>query len=162
MPPRDARDPRRARGAYHQFHVVRRPAPPTDPTVVAWVAGFSDAESCMMYKEGTPVVSVSNCHLPTLCQLCDWYGGAVRPLRDGTASVRPCYQWSCAGGNARFFLAAVLPYLREKRAQADLILGEPVRDRRQPLTDEDCARRVALRKALAALKRVRSYPTGKK
>ncbi len=148
-------------GKYRQFYVVRESAPPVDPSVVAWVAGFSDAESCMTYRNGTPIVAVSNCHLPTLYQLCDWFGGALRPLRPGRKAVRPCFQWSVCGPQARAFLTLVEPHLREKRSQASLILGEPVRRRGHDLTPEDRERRRAMMQRLGELKRVRfSVPVG--
>lgn len=143
------------KGSYRQFHTVHESRPPADIVTQAWVAGFADAESCLSYRNGTPIVAVSNCHLPTLYQLAEWFGGALRPLRPGREAVRPCFQWTICGNQAREFLAMIAPLLREKKAQADLILAEPRRKRGQDLSEEDWARRAELTRRLAELKRVR-------
>lgn len=143
---------------YHQFEVNRTPRPPDLATVWAWVAGFTDAEAALMYRSGTPIVQVSNCHLPTLRQLCAWFGGAIRPLRAGRKAIRPCYQWGISGPFARTYLQGVVPFLREKLPQAQLILSEPVGKIGQRLSPEVVERRRLLMLELARLKRIRSYP----
>lgn len=142
---------------YAAFHRVRIPQPPTDPITLAWVAGYADAESCLSYRGGCAGVSVSNCHLPTLLQLCEWFGGTVRCHSKGSERRRPCFQWYVSGPNARACLRAMMPNLREKLPQAELILAEPVRPRGHPMSLEDLRHRDQLKLTLSQLKRVR-YP----
>lgn len=125
---------------------------------LAWTAGFMDGESSLTFRCGTAVVRISNCHLPTLQKLCRWFGGSIAVMFRGTKERRPAFGWAVSGPRARRLLIRTLPFLDEKRPQAEAILAEPLHRKGVPLTREDWARRKALRETLRIMKRPRYYP----
>lgn len=118
---------------------------------LAWVAGYIDAEGSMRHH-GTVVVTVSNCHLPTLRELCRAFGGSIRHHGAASGNRRPCFQWAVTGPRARALLTSILPYLHEKRPQAALLLEVfPPRTRAYTRAERD--RRAAVRGELQRMKR---------
>lgn len=76
----------------------------------------------MITALGSLCVTVTNTHLPTLRMLHEAFAGSVsRSHRDGAG--RPSFVWRAYGPTAAAFLRAVLPFLREKHAQAYLALA---------------------------------------
>ena len=91
-----------------------------------WLAGFTDGEGYVDWH-GTATLVLTTTHLPTLEWIQDQIGGSLRTLqRDRNAQVassKPAYQLSWSGSAARGVLTSILPYLREKRRQAELVLS---------------------------------------
>lgn len=117
------------------------------PTELAYFAGFVDGEGCFGYYT-TPRLAVVNTYLPVLKELQTAFGGtwSMRGNRSPTVH-RTCYAWAVTGGNALRAVEELLPYLREKRAQAQLLLAIPA-------YPAHSAMRKALLNRLSELKRV--------
>tara|TARA_R100001163_G_scaffold65152_1_gene61356 strand:+ start:3326 stop:3673 length:348 start_codon:yes stop_codon:yes gene_type:complete len=85
------------------------------------MAGYFDGEASFMYTR-TPVIDVASVYPYTLRLFSERFGGTVTPRRVSRDSVRDYYQWRVHGNKAIAALNAALPYLREKKAQALLVL----------------------------------------
>lgn len=91
-------------------------------TEAAYFAGFIDGEGSLGHYADTPRVAVSNTYLPVMKELQAAFGGTWH-LRDAkTDRSRTCYAWVAYGDNARQCCLALLPFLREKRRQAQILL----------------------------------------
>lgn len=117
------------------------------PTELAYFAGFLDGEGCFAYY-GSPRLTAVNTYLPVLKELQVAFGGTwmMRATRKST-DHRTCYSWSVHGDTAVKTISALLPYLREKRGQAQLVLEIPQYPARS-------AMRTALVAELSKLKRI--------
>lgn len=117
------------------------------PTELAYFAGFVDGEGCFGYYT-TPRVAVTNTYLPVLKELQAAFGGTWSLRGNRSPDVhRTCYAWVITGGHALNAVALLLPYLREKRPQAQLLLDIPA-------YPAHSAMRKALMQRLSELKRV--------
>ena len=85
-----------------------------------WIAGYFDGEGCVEYYKDTPRLRIGNTHLPTLVYIQRCLGGTVsaQVLR---ANQRPFFKWSVHGKNALHVASLLIPFLREKKDQAELI-----------------------------------------
>ena len=88
-----------------------------------YYAGFLDGEGCFSVNGGTPRVYVSNTHLPSLDNLKTMYGGRVSLRDKATETTRECYEWVVYGPTAIAVCKALLTDLREKQAQAALLIN---------------------------------------
>jgi len=75
----------------------------------------------MRIRGTSPTLTVSNSYLPMLLDLREFFGGTIRS-RKSSFSNRRHYEWGVCGDKTRKVLRLLLPYLREKRAQADILL----------------------------------------
>jgi hypothetical protein len=108
----------------------------------AWAAGFIDGEGCFRY-DTTPRLTVSNTHLPTLRWLKRLFGvGSVSA--SGNHRGRPQFRWLVSGENAIEVIEELVPYLREKKPQAQLVLD---------IREREPSDRAELKKLLTGLKR---------
>jgi len=103
------------------------------------MAAWFDGEGCVHSR--TRQVSITNSFRPTLEVYARHFGGAVRPRRTGSIN-KQLYEWRVCGSNARRFLAAVLPFLWEKRQQAVLALMVSHTSAQSPIREE-ISRRLA-------------------
>lgn len=94
---------------------------------------------------GSIRITIGNTYRPFLEHLKDVFGGCLSI--NGSGTNRQMHTWSVCGGEAQQVIQLVLPYLREKRPQA-LVLLESVA---YPFRS---ARREALRRHLKAMKRI--------
>lgn len=85
----------------------------------AYTAGFLDGEGCFLIGSTSITVKVGHTHLPSLHRLERLYGGQVLP-RSGTK--KPAYTWAVHGRTASRLLVLILPFLYEKKPQAELML----------------------------------------
>ncbi|MFN3352502.1 MAG: hypothetical protein ACK4Z5_02745 [Brevundimonas sp.] len=110
-------------------------------TDAAYIAGMIDADGSITVsaQDGRvkPLVCVFNSNVP----LIDWLSvtigagcsyryksGAKRPDQDG-ARWNPVHRYQITGRKAQSLLTQLLPHLRVKRAQAELVLSVPMRGR---------------------------------
>ncbi len=82
-----------------------------------YLAGFLDGEGCFRINSGsTPYVSATNKSIPVLLAIQALYGGNVRHSGQGA------FRYEATGDRALSILRTVLPYLMEKKPQAELVL----------------------------------------
>lgn len=120
--------------------------PPATSSFWPWLAGFTDGEGYVEWH-GTANLVLTTTHRATLEWIQGLAGGTLRELRKdrsaAVASSKPAYQLYWTGAAARERLAGILPYLREKRRQAEIVLSvEPAKRR---LSEEEWRHREAVR-----------------
>lgn len=84
------------------------------------------------------------------------FGGTLLVCRPKAATVRTCWQWTASSLIAAAFLRAVLPYLKQKRGQAELALQFQAelakQSRGHAVAPESTTIRVGIAERLKALK----------
>jgi hypothetical protein len=108
---------------------------------LAYLAGFVDGEGCMRW-ESTPIIEIRNTYPYTLVEIYKTFGGRIRVRPATRPRERTTWVWSVCGEAARCCLAAVMPFLGEKRRQAEALLQisefPPRSSQRLRLIDELC------------------------
>jgi len=89
---------------------------------LSWLAAYTDGEGYMDLDTSARVVWTAT-HRPTLEYIQSLVGGKFRTLAKQATQRKPRYQVTLTGPRARTVLAQVLPWLREKKPQAELILS---------------------------------------
>lgn len=128
----------------------------------AYIAGFIDGEGYIgISGYSTIVLSISNTYKPTLEWLHTMFGGHIhkdtsRPLLN---KFRDKYYWQISGIKAMDVLILTLPYLREKKPQAELAIKlqqlkkyESCGCKGMPISERN--KRISIIKQIKALKRV--------
>lgn len=116
----------------------------------AYLAGYIDGEGCIRDgNNGSISVSITNTYLPTLKDIQAKWGGSIQDHATGP-NCRTAWMYRVQGSEAAAMLEAILPFLWEKKQQAELLLEAM----HYPYNS---SRRQAIRKQLAALKRVDHY-----
>lgn len=92
-------------------------------TIPYYYAGFLDGEGCFSVTGSSPRVYVSNTHLPSLNNLKERFGGTVRKRDEAKDNSRACYEWYVYGPDAIRVCKRLLLGLREKQAQAALLIN---------------------------------------
>jgi hypothetical protein len=99
----------------------------------AYLAGFIDGEGCIQIGRNLPrgksknlsyylAVSVSNTNEAIINYLQSTFGGAVGNMKR-KVNHRPCQNWIIRGHRARALLEMILPYLRQKKTEAELAIA---------------------------------------
>jgi len=107
-----------------------RTSPKTD---IPYLAGLVDADGCISARKQldkrcgkhtyTTKLGVSNASQPLVDWLLTRFGGGVSLSNRGKLETRqPSWRWEISGKSAGPILIALLPFLRVKRAQAELAL----------------------------------------
>tara|TARA_R100001463_G_scaffold57630_4_gene109907 strand:- start:216 stop:650 length:435 start_codon:yes stop_codon:yes gene_type:complete len=102
------------------------------PIEYAYFAGLFDGEGCVMLAKATynngnvyykPRITLTGCYYPTLSLLEKKYKGHIY-IKTNTKdeSKKTCYAFSLNGIKSISFLKSLLPYLKEKRTQALLLI----------------------------------------
>ena len=130
---------------------------------LAYFAGFFDGEGCIgLYwitsKKGyQPQTQLGNTNKPILKAFQARFGGIVRSCKVKPFQ-RPTWQWSINGGGAKiaYFLKAILPYLRQKKEEAETMLEyiDTITTTTKPIPPELQEIRKKLSERLKELKRV--------
>jgi hypothetical protein len=125
-----------------------------DTLTPQYAAGFLDGEGCFLIAGGsdgyggTPRVSVRNTYLPILEAFATTYGGTVRQDSPSVYKKnRTTFCWTVYGQRALDVVDSVLPYLHEKKPQAELL-----REFRRWQGGSEAARQVRLK--LKNMKRI--------
>lgn len=113
---------------------------------MAYFAGYLDGEGCFRYRT-SPNVQVTSIFPVVLDLFREEFGGSVRLVKPAKDGIKSAYSWEIYGNAAVKCCEAVLPYLMEKRLQAEVLL-----EMRTLLSDD--MRREALRKQLSGLKKI--------
>ena len=120
---------------------------------MAYLAGYLDGEGCFRVAN-TPVVSVANTYPYTLISLQQYFGGNIRLQDKSKGSHRTCYEWSVCGDNARACISTIIPYLWEKRPQAELLIEMfkyPRKSRRRKKLTQELKAKKRINYALARM-----------
>ena len=92
-------------------------------TDLAYIAGYFDGEGCVLIN-GTSTIQITivNTYKPTLEWLKSLFNGSVSERYIQKEVHRVSYSWQLSGNNACIFLETLLPFLREKKKQAELAI----------------------------------------
>jgi hypothetical protein len=105
-----------------------------EPTDIAWAAGFIDGEGCIYLKRSgarqrggglryQPKLVVGNTAIEPLRKLRDLFGGSLYQRRPARGRHKACWAWELGGGKqVGAALLAMLPYLVNKKAEAEVLL----------------------------------------
>lgn len=103
----------------------------------AWMAGFIDGEGCLtisrQVRKGRPspacraYITIATTHRDVLQGFVERYGGRVYSVHERRGDKRgrkwaDAYDWYCPVSSAEQLLVDVLPHLRIKRPQAEILL----------------------------------------
>lgn len=103
----------------------------------AWMAGFVDGEGCLtickQVRKNRPspshraFVTVTNTNMKSMDIFVENYGGQLRAVRENRkdkmgVNWADAYAWYCPVSSCRKFLTDIIPYLRIKGPQADLLI----------------------------------------
>lgn len=165
------------RDRYLRLRAERRAREPVDPittldeTTVAYLAGLTDGDGCIYctHTNRRKTTYPNVCWAMTDKGTIEWIADLIRAravvtnnhtnLRRGRtswgrSSFKVQWKTQVAGSRARLICERMLPYLRTKRQQAELVLRFPVDARRGPggrLTEEIQAERTSLARQISAL-----------
>jgi hypothetical protein len=91
---------------------------------LSYAAGYLDGEGCFTVGHHWKIfVTCTNTCRAAIEWLQDTFGGTVSgPSKVRKANWRPTYQWKVSARQAASMVEAMLPYLKEKRPQAELLL----------------------------------------
>jgi hypothetical protein len=101
---------------------------------LAWQAGIVDGEGTItiqkQWRDGRPspafraIVNVTNTDHRIVRPFKTWWGGGVHPRHEKRKEKnwKDSYAWHCPDSQVVTFLKAILPYLRGKKAQANLLM----------------------------------------
>lgn len=97
----------------------------TITTQIAYIAGFFDGEGCVRIKKANQggnsyylIAHLTNTNQSILKMVQELFGGAIRKQEAGRN--RPVYNWCVSSSEANDFLKTLLPFLMEKKTQAEL------------------------------------------
>lgn len=93
-----------------------------DEMKLAYFAGFIDGEGCICCGfNDFPMLKVSHTYRYILEELQGFFGGSIKPHFD-PSHKRPAWIWRIGSDVARDALILLLPFLKEKRRQAEIAL----------------------------------------
>ncbi|WP_029083382.1 LAGLIDADG family homing endonuclease [Bradyrhizobium sp. th.b2] len=123
---------------------------------LAYAAGYLDGEGCFTVGDNWRIfVTCTNTCREAIEWLRDVFGGTVSgPSKVSKANWRPTFQWKITARQAATFIEALLPYLREKKPQAELLLQlQATMGSGGRVPPEVLAQRQALKEKVKELKR---------
>lgn len=89
---------------------------------LAYLAGYLDGEGCFLFQERTAVVTISNTYPHVLHWIKSMFHGTISLKHSMNGRTRAAYSWRVYGSNAERICKMVMPYLKEKKRQAELVL----------------------------------------
>lgn len=91
---------------------------------LAYIAGYLDGEGCFYVGRNWKIlIACETTYYPTIKWLHRLFGGSfVISDRKRKFNHRPTYRWSVAAHDAERVCLLVIPYLQEKKKQAELLL----------------------------------------
>jgi hypothetical protein len=92
-------------------------------TDLAYMAGYIDGEGCIRWGGSTPRITLQSCNPYPLRFIQKWFScSQVRMESRRTKRNKPVYRLEYGGINTINLLNAVVPYLIEKREQAEKLI----------------------------------------
>ena len=116
-------------------------------TELAWAGGLVDGEGCVSIHRGTVKLDVQSTSRITIETLFKFLGGKCAVENRRTKMGRPVFRWTLYGQNARQCLYKLIPYMVEKKRQAQLAVSFYN-------FPSNSAMRESIKRRLKALKRV--------
>ncbi len=92
-------------------------------TDLAWSGGLVDGEGCIGIHGGTLKLDVQSTSRITIETLFKVLGGNCSVESRRTKMGRPVFRWNLYGQNARLCLIKIIPYMVEKKRQAQLAVS---------------------------------------
>ncbi len=90
-----------------------------DTLDLAWMAGYLDGEGSFVLNHNSIRLQLDNTYLPSLLFFRQKFGGSI--LLPKRQKGRPVYRWVLGGKKLEPILELLLPYLREKKPQAQIL-----------------------------------------
>jgi hypothetical protein len=89
-----------------------------------YLAGFFDGEGCVAIRQKEARLEIGHTFREVLEQIRAVYGGTVNGpyTRKNHTNWKPSWRWQISGEAAKQVCYAMLPHLREKKAQIELFL----------------------------------------
>lgn len=136
----------------------------------AYLAGLFDGEGCIacnFHSGGSIVLSVRFCNTneAAVFRMYQLFEGSFNVVKWNPRNMKKrLWQWSLGGGNCRFFLETLLPYLKIKKKQAELALAYTtlIVDFGQKIDDANKLKRELLRQAITSLNHAGEIPLTEK
>lgn len=120
---------------------------------LAYAAGFIEADGCFHLTNSGVAVRVSNKHVPTLEWFKEKFGGRLN------SKVKPtnCWDWNLHGPNAVEFTKQLLPFLKMKIREADILIkfGSKINPRGKKVSEELKSYRNKLRQEIKDARKCR-------
>lgn len=88
---------------------------------MSWAGGLLDGEGCFRATK-CPVISVESTSKSTVEKLHELFDGTCSAEKRKTNSGRQVFKWRVYGKNAKAVCEDVLPFLVEKKPQAELLV----------------------------------------
>ena len=95
----------------------------TITTKIAYIAGFFDGEGCVRIKQSNQggnsyyvIAHITNTNQSILKEVQELFGGTIRMQERGPN--KDIYNWQITSAEAVDFLQTLVPFLKEKQAQA--------------------------------------------
>lgn len=92
---------------------------------IRYLAGLFDGEGCASLsksaKQFHPRLIIAMCDELIVRDLARRYGGWVQVSRRGTPKHKPLYRWTVTGRNLLRLAPRLLPYMRVKKKQVELV-----------------------------------------
>jgi len=88
---------------------------------LSYVAGYLDGEGCFVYIN-SPTIQVASVFPYTLKLFAESFGGKVKKRRPNDGIRKVYYDWRTFGDTSIDIINLTLPYLHEKKQQAELML----------------------------------------
>ena len=130
----------------------------SDKEDLIYLAGFLDGEGCFTIYREKISVTCANTYKPIIDWMKSSFGGTISTRKARKENHRVCYSWHLVANNARELLEKLVPYLREKKPQALMLLtyqqltkAPKIKRKVNPLVVEE---RKRLEKLLVDMKRV--------
>lgn len=89
---------------------------------LAYLAGYMDADGCIRSDKGHPQITVTSCFPGILKVYQQWFGGSIYSAKPRNPKARPGWRWQATGDTGMQVVQALLPYLLEKRPQAEILI----------------------------------------
>lgn len=91
---------------------------------IAYIAGFFDGEGCVRLKQSNQnedsyyvIAHLTNSYKPVLEEVQELFGGVIR--KQERTPNKTIYNWCVSSSEAVDFLRTVVPFLKEKKPQAE-------------------------------------------
>ena len=114
---------------------------------IAYLAGYTDGEGCICVADGSTImVSVETCYPKIVHRYYQLFGGHFSRYDREEKNSRPSFRWRAYAETAYLAIRTLLPFLREKKRQAELCL--------KYYNTKDLKKRTAIDNKIRELKRI--------
>lgn len=114
---------------------------------IAYLAGYTDGEGCItIVNDRTLVFGIETCYPKVVHRCYKLFGGHFSRLDRGRKKHRPIFRWRTFSKTAYMVIQTLLPFLREKKRQAELCL--------KFYNTKDVNKRVAINNQIKELKKI--------